>query len=102
MGLSVAARFDKGSAARRAYTYLTHKVASADLKLSCFRFFSDPYWYIAVVGDETDLQTFVPLAEILARSGTIIALPDETHDGLLAKRARDQKDYQIRTWKPPI
>jgi hypothetical protein len=88
MGLSVAARFNKGSDARRAYHGIEGALARSKLALSVYRFHSDPYWYVAVVGDETDLSRFVPLAEILARHGQIIALPDVTHDELLAHRAK--------------
>jgi hypothetical protein len=88
MGLSVAAHFNTPADSERAYNRLTHTLGTSGLKLSAFRFHSDPYWYVAVVGEEDQLPVFVPLAEILARRGTIIPLPDPTHDALLAQRAR--------------
>jgi hypothetical protein len=89
MGLSVAARYNRKLDAQAAYQRIGH-LHQGDLVragLSIFYFWSDPYWYVAVVGDSEDLKDFVPLATLLAKKGQIIALPDPTHDALLAERA---------------
>jgi hypothetical protein len=105
MGLSVAARYQDVASSERAYHRVTQELGKRNLRLSAFRFRSDPYWYVAVVGEEDALPVFVPLAEILARRGQIIQLPDRTHDELLVVRARSQKDGEIRgafrkPWRP--
>lgn len=88
MGYSLAAQFHHESSATTAMRRVKHVLAFTNPPLSVFQFYSTPLWYVAIVGESEDMRVFADLAVQLQRSqGTIIPLPDETHDALLVKRA---------------
>ncbi len=86
MGYSLAAQFTSERSAERAMHRVKRELARTNPELSAFLFYSEPQWYVAIVGEETDMRLFARLARLLQMTGRIIPLPEETHDTLLAKR----------------
>lgn len=86
--LSLAAQFSFERHARDAYAMLTQWQGEhlARHHLSTFRLQSERHWYVIVVGEADDLEPFRPLVPYLQKTGRIIAISDETIDGLMAKR----------------
>jgi hypothetical protein len=58
----------------------THQLAS-------FRLQSQNHWYVIVVGEAEGLEPFRPLVPYLQKRGRIVAIADETIDGLMTRRA---------------
>lgn len=86
VGYSLAAKFLTESSADRAVVGIKIELAHTQAPLSVFQFFSDPHWYVAVVGESQDMKVFSRIARYMV-TGQIIPLPEATHDALLARRS---------------
>jgi hypothetical protein len=94
MGYSLAAKYPYEIHADMATKWVKRVLARQNVDLSVFQFHDAPYWYVAVVGEETDMKLFSHLARQLQRAkGQIIPLPEETHDRLLEMRATPQPPH---------
>jgi hypothetical protein len=85
--LSLAAKFPRAEPAQRAYREVYRILEAVAADLSVFRISDDTGHYVAVVGEEPNLERWRGLAfQLTLQGGTIIALDDATIDGLLARR----------------
>jgi hypothetical protein len=87
MGYSLAARFPSDISSQVGYQRVERELRRVGKDLSAYRFYDEPWWYVAVVGNSTDMKVFSSLARQMVRArGQIIPLPESTHDELLARR----------------
>lgn len=86
--LSLAAKFPRAEQATRAYRQVYRILAAIDADLSVFRISDEAGHYIAVVGNESNMERWQGLVQQLRlQGGVIVALDDATIDGLFARRS---------------
>lgn len=86
--LSLAAKFPRAEQATRAYRQVYRILEALRADLSVFCISDKAGHYVAVVGNESNMERWQGLVQQLRlQGGVIVALDDTTIDGLFARRS---------------